>query len=272
MKPLSGTVWGCALLLAAASAAPVQAAWCNVVQVCWHRQKAAYSSYYAPAACCDPCPPPQPVCTTSYVQRCYYQPVTTYETRSYYEPVTTYRTSYYYEPVTSYRYSAYFDPCTCSFQQVACPTTSYQLRSQTCPVQSWVQRCCSVPVTTYRQSLYWEPVTTCCTPTTGTSYYVAPVATPTPGPLPPAVSESPARNGSDALPYNRYYNPPKETPPPPTSGSSYRSVPLGQPAPALPPPKVRLDRIVALPQSMWDQAVGVRNTPTSSPPLLASSR
>src|SRR5262249_57906038 len=99
-----------------------------------------------PTPCCAPCPP---VCTTRYVQRCYYQPVVSYQTRSYFEPVTTLRTSFFYEPVTSYRYSCFFDPCTCSFQQVACPTTSYQLRSQTCAVQSWVQAGCSVPGTSY---------------------------------------------------------------------------------------------------------------------------
>src|SRR5207249_5277461 len=144
MKPLRGAVWGCALLLLASSGAPVQAAWCNVFQAtCFHcRHKATSSYYYAPSACCpQPCPPP---CTTSYVQRCYYQPVTTYQTRTYYEPITTYRTSYYYEPVTSYRYSCYYDPCTCSYQQVATPCTSYQLKSQCCPVQSWVARCTQV--------------------------------------------------------------------------------------------------------------------------------
>jgi hypothetical protein len=118
---------------------------------------------------CDPCPQPCPqqVCTTRYVQRCYYQPVTTYKTTTFYEPVTTYRTSYFYEPVTTYRYSCFYDPCTCRYQQVATPCTSYRLRSQCCPVTSYLQRCALQPVTTYQQVNYLEPQTTCCTTTTG---------------------------------------------------------------------------------------------------------
>src|SRR5262245_11680523 len=46
-----------------------------------------YSTY--DAGCC-----PQQTCTTRYIQRTYYQPVTTYTTKTYYEPVTTYQTSY----------------------------------------------------------------------------------------------------------------------------------------------------------------------------------
>src|SRR5438552_10288178 len=163
MTPFRGAVGACALWLLTAGVSPTQAAWNNVFQVCCDAcggQPAV--SAYAPDPCCNPCP--QPVCTTRYVARCYYQPVTTYQSKSYYEAVTTYRTSYYYEPVTSYRYSCYYDPCTCCYQQVACPQTCYRLRSQCCPVQSWVQRCCQVPVTTYQRSFYWEPVTSCCTP------------------------------------------------------------------------------------------------------------
>src|SRR5262249_33936823 len=128
----------CALALLAVDAQSARAAWNNVFQVCCNscQSRSVVANYAAPDPCCNPCPP---VCTTRYVQRCYYQPVTCYQTKTYYEPVTTYRTSYYYEPVTSYRYSCYYDPCTCSYQQVACPTTCYRLRSQCCPVQSWVQ-------------------------------------------------------------------------------------------------------------------------------------
>src|SRR5262249_21305659 len=200
MRRLRGAGWVGALVLLASQAVPARAAWCNVFQVtcfCRHRAPATASYYYAPApspvtACYEPCPQ---VCTTRYVQRCYYQPVVSYQTKSYYEPVTTYRTSYYYEPVTSYSYSCYYDPCTCSYKQVACPTTSYQLRSQTCAVQSWAQRCCTVPVTTYQQSFYWEPVTSCCTPTT----YAAPdcpaTAPAAAGTLPPAGVGEPNTGG-----------------------------------------------------------------------------
>lgn len=270
MRPLWGVGSVCALLLAAAD---VSAAWNNVFQVCCAgcgKQQAAVSQYAAapaaPDACCNPCP--QPVCTTRYVQRCYYQPVTSYTTKTYYEPVTTYRTSYYYEPVTTYRYSCYYDPCTGCSQQTACPTTSYRLRSQCCPVQSWVQRCCQVPVTSYRQCSYWEPVTSCCTPQPAccpTSYqaaapapavqehvqaapaapnYAAPAAPNYAAPAAPAVTEQrqapavqeyPQRNGgnggSGSPLYDRYYPPASPAPSqmPKTEGSSLR-----QPAPRLP--------------------------------------
>ena len=259
MKPLRGTVWSCALLLLGVSAAPADAAWCNVFQVCWHRQRQA--AYYAPPApCCAPNPCCQPQCTTSYVQRCYYQPVTCYQTKTYYEPVTTYRTSYYYEPVTSYTYSCYYDPCTCSYQQVATPCTKYCLKSQCCPVQSWVQRCCSVPVTTYQQSFYWEPVTTCCNTTVGAA--VAPPADcPTQPPVgypgQPRVSEPGARpgpnvsEGSTRPPVDGFQRYQQDTMPR-DSGSSYRQLlpngaaPARQTIPASQPP-VRLDRIAAGP-------------------------
>lgn len=277
MRPLRVAVWGCALAFLSASGGPAKAAWSNVFQVtCRGCGAAPAASYYTPAvsyaapaadACCNPCPQ---VCTTRYVQRCYYQPVTTYQSRSYYEAVTTYRTSYYYEPVTSYRYTCHYDPCTCSYQQVACPTTCYQLRSQCCPVQSWVQRCCQVPVTSYQQAFYYEPVTSCCTPSCApacpTGYGApGPVAAapvqPVPqgaAPVPPAVSEQAApagpgvresRDGA-AQPYDRYYQPPATIPP--AQGSGYRqgAQPLPQPPAAAPgssQPTVRLDRIVTGP-------------------------
>lgn len=283
MRPVRGAAWVLALVLLACSNGQASAAWCNVFQVCWHKQRCNTSNYYAaspvyvaqasPAACCNPCPQQ---CTTRYVQRCYYQPVTSYVSKSYYEPVTTYQTSYYYEPVKSYRYSCYYDPCTCSYQQVASPTVSYQLRQQCCPVQSWVQRCCSVPVTNYQQSFYWEPVTSCCTPTSMVQANPAPCATdqtaPAPlatapgagvneqraiNPMTPGVNETQAPGAAGApgtgggSQYDRYYSPPtpglQQTPPPPISGSSNR-----QPAP-LPqgytPPRVRLDSIVSTPKA-----------------------
>jgi hypothetical protein len=61
--------------LATAGSAP--AAWNNVFQVCCNDCKPRVS-FSAP--CPDPCPPPcpQPEMRISYVQRCYYQPVTEY--------------------------------------------------------------------------------------------------------------------------------------------------------------------------------------------------
>ena len=184
MQPYRGFGWAFVVALIAAGANPVDAAWCNVFQVCCHSCRtgcptgsgygACYGGCATPSPCSNSCPQ---TCTTRYVQRCYYQPVTCYQTQTRYEPVTTYQTSYYYEPVTSYRYSCNYDPCSCSYQQVACPTTCYQLRSQCCPVQSWVQRCCQVPVTTYRQAYYYEPLASCCQSpcsSCGTSCYQSP--------------------------------------------------------------------------------------------------
>ena len=268
MKPWQSVLWSCVLAMWGAAASPSQAAWDNVFQVCCHHcghaPAPAATSYYADP-CCNPCPPP-PVCTTRYVQRCYYQPVTCYQTKSYYEPVTTYRTSYYYEPVTSYRYSCYYDPCTCQYQQVACPTTCYKLRSQCCPVQSWVQRCCRVPVTTYQAYSAWEPVTTCCQPAApacppacppANGYAAAPAAPQTIVPQQPLTSPGVSeqrlvpqpgvqefRNGgptgSGSPLYDRYY---------PNTGTS---LPLRAPAAPTPvpvdsPPKVKLQNIVAIP-------------------------
>jgi hypothetical protein len=265
MKLLRGAVWSCALVVLAAGVAPVQAAWDNVFQVtCWHRQpKTTASYYYAPAPVsvaqyspCQTCTPCQQ-CTTSYVQRCYYQPVITYQTQSRYEPITTYQTSYYYEPVTTTHYSNYYDPCSCSYQQVAVPSTSLQLRSQTSAVQSWVQRNYVVPVTTQQQSFYWEAVTSCSSPVAAVPLVPTAVA-PSTGPPPaaiteprpaqgPGVSEFPNGRSSDAIPNQRYY-PPGETTPGAT-GSSYRQPLPSNSAPdkqTAPPPAVKLDRITAI--------------------------
>ncbi len=286
MQPLWGALWGSVLVLLAVSGGPAQAAWCNVFQVCCHSCRPSVSaSYYAPAPCCDPCP--QTVCTTRYVQRCYYQPVTSYQARSYYEPVTSYRTSYYYEPVTSYRYSCYFDPCTCSYQQVAQPVTSYRLRSQCCPVQSWVQRCQYVPVTTYQQSFYYEPVTTCCStnggvvgapvdgvPPVGARAVPPPAVTEQRSTAPPTVGESTERGANGGLPYNRSYYPqgsegapPRSPAPGEGSGTFQQPMPKASnlslhpvvpraPAPIPPPPpRVKLDRIVSVPQGQVEGQV-----------------
>jgi hypothetical protein len=183
-------------------AAPAEAAWDNVFQVCCHSCRGSTSRYYAapptvayyapapvvayasPCNSCNPCPCP----SVSYVQRCYYQPVTTYQQVSYYEPVTSYRTSYYYEPVTSYRYTTYYDPCTGCPQQVATPCTSYRLRSQCNPVTSYVQRCALKPVTSYKQVSYYEAVTTCAPPAAAPPVAAAPAPA---YPPPPVATEPP---------------------------------------------------------------------------------
>ncbi|MBL8795064.1 MAG: carboxypeptidase regulatory-like domain-containing protein [Planctomycetia bacterium] len=303
MKPFRVGRWLCALVLTATGAAPVQAAWDNVFQVCCNSCRSRpflsrfNSSGYAPttafsaatAACC----PQTTCCTTQYVQRCFYQPVTCYQSKSYYEPVTTYKTSYYYEPVTSYRYSCYFDPCTCSYQQVACPQTCYRLRSQTCAVTSYLQRTCQVPVTSYRLSYYYEPVTSCYNPCSQPC--PQPCAQPceqqqpaaaapqafTPQPATPGVQEqanpaapgvqenrAPATNPGAGNGYDRYY-PPSSTNPPPTSPPPSGSHMNRQQGPTPPPPTVKLDRIVSLPTPPADgllqgQVVHQDNLPRSN--------
>src|ERR1051325_6389160 len=169
----------CVLCAWSATIVPASAGWDNVFQptVFWRQRPSTSSYYYVPpvvvqsspivaySSPCDPCQ--QQKCTTQYIQRSYYQPVTTYENRTVMEQVTSYRTSYYYEPITTVRYSSYYDPCTCSYQQVATPSTSYQLREQKCPVQSWVSRCVQVPVQSYQKVDYLQPQTTCCQTTLG---------------------------------------------------------------------------------------------------------
>jgi hypothetical protein len=172
----------------AVGAADASAGWDNVFQTssCCRSNR---SAYFAP-------PPPACCPSVSYVQRCYYQPVTTYKTETYYEPVTTYRTSYFWEPVTRYRYTSYYDPCTGCCQTVATPCTSYYLRSKCNAVCSYVQRCRMVPCTEMRKSFYLEPVVTysdpCCNPCPPGG---AGVAESVPSRLPPAAGIQEGPNG-----------------------------------------------------------------------------
>jgi hypothetical protein len=226
MRPFPGAVLACALAVLAVVPCAARAAWNNVFQVCCN-----CSSHYAPAvdACC-PQPCPQTTCTTRYVQRCYYQPVTTYRTRTYYQQVTTYRTSYYYEPVTSYRYCCYYDPCTCSYQQVAKPVTSYRLRSRCCPVTSYLQRTCLQPTTP-------APA---CPPTPSAPSVTEQPGTAAPPTNPPSVSEDPGLPPAGSGMGNGYKSRrPPQPPgmPPATEGRYQRSPRLYAPVPVPPSPK-----------------------------------
>lgn len=251
MRPLYPMAWGLALAWLAVGGAPARAGWNNVFQVCCASCGSAPAPVVAAfggSACCDPCPAPCPqtTCTTRYVQRSCYTPVTSYRTSYYMQPVTTYRTSYYYEPVTSYRYSCYYDPCTCSYQTVACPTTSYRLRSQCCPVTSYLQRTCLTPVTTYQQSFYYEPVTTCCTTSTG----AAVTAPPAGAAVTPNTAETVAPAPASPAPPNSV-----EGTAPPMSNESLKRTPEMPAQPRMPGaeaavgarkvPAVRFDRIAA---------------------------
>jgi hypothetical protein len=276
---------------------PVSAGWDNVFQPTLFercRKPTTTAQYYVPpvlvqyqpavvaqSSPCDRCE--QKKCTTNYVQRSYYQPVTTYETKTVMEQVTTMRTSYYQEPVTSYRYSSYYDPCTCCYKQVAVPTTSYQLRAQSCPVQSWVSRCVQVPVQGYQKVDYWQPQTTCCTTTLG-----APILGTGPPPqiqtvpsMTPIQSERPnisgtVTPGSNSNPnqYNNYY-PPIERVPEIRNPMSWRPqlsapVPVQTNAPQPnPQPSVKFDRIAVGPDSRVEgQIVRSDNSPKPNAKVL----
>jgi hypothetical protein len=267
-------LWVIALALWAGDVTSVSAAWNNVFQPTLFGCRRREAQYVAPAvvqyqqpvvvAQATPSPCCQPQCTTSYCQRCYYQPVTVYENRSYYEQVTSYRTNYYYEPVTTYRQSCYYDPCTCCYQQVTVPQCSYQLRAQSCPVTNWVQRCCQVPVTQYQKVCYWQPQTTCCQTTYGAPIPcapngVAPAQAPIVNPgtplVPPVIDQNRQPGGG---PSDAYRIPINNTP-----GTSWR--PSAAPPAAFPtrnnnppPPPVKLDRIVVGPDATVEGQV-VRN-------------
>jgi hypothetical protein len=241
MTPWKG-MCTCAVMLLAAGASPIQAAWCNVFEVCCpHRCKCqkppeVVSHYYAPPQTCCASPCQQPCCQ-QYQARCYYEPVTSYQTKTYYEPVTSYRTSYYYEPVTSYRTSNYYDPCSCSYIQKSTPVTSYSLKAQVCPVQTWVERCTTVPVTSYRQSFYWEPVNPC--PTACPTCPSQPGASLTPGGPPPGVSVTPGTPSGSPQPGVTVY--PSGTP------ESFRPAPEKTSDRPGSQQGVQLERVVALP-------------------------
>lgn len=292
MRILRGIGGGAALLLVLATGGPAHAAWNNVFQVCCHGCRGPSASYYYPPASsyygpsyyapsasyyapstsyASPCCPtpccPAPCCpTTSYVQRCYYQPVTCYKTETYLQPVTSYRTSYYYEPVTTYRSSCYYDPCTCSSVQVTTPCTSYRLRSQCNAVVSYVQRCAMVPVTSYRPVYYMEAVTNPC-PSSPCADGAAPgVAGPT------GVTENPGAAapapGTGNLPPTRV----DEYPPAPGTGLRRPAPPASMPL----PPALRFDRIVKRPSTAADVSGFVvdRNhvTPLSNARLVFENR
>jgi len=304
----------------AIAVAPASAGWDNVFQPTLFgrlRQPVSTSQYYvapvvvaqspppvvaysapqvvvAQSAPCDPCQ--QQKCTTNYIQRSYYQPVTTMETRTEMVPVTTYRSSYYYEPVTSYRYSSYYDPCNCSTTQVAVPSVSYQLREQKCPVQSWVSRCVQVPVQGYQKVDYWQPQTTCCNTTTG-----APIYGSQPPPQmqsPPQIQTAPPMNPPDAPPsisgnktpgtgtskpaqWDSYYPPIQPNMPEIRNGNGTSWQPqLGQPVPIQTKqpqpqpqpnngPPVKFDRIAVGPNSQVEgQVVRTDNSPKPSAKIL----
>ena len=285
MRPYRGLVWGAALVALAAGTGSARAAWDNVFQTCcWNCNKPTTANYSPPVVAASP-PCPQQNCTTRYVQRSYYQPVTTYKTETFYEPVTTYKTSYYYEPVTSYRYSCYYDPCTGCPQQVATPVTSYRLRSQCSPVTSYLARTACKPVTVQQLAYYWEPQTTCCQTTIGAPVYQNPNPNPNPAPFaqpsatdgfggPPPQAGDNGGNQPTTSDSSRKISP--ESVMPRADTNSYRQPQLGAPM-SVPPPvptppptaKVRLDKIVSLPHTnVQGEVRGTDQRPQSNARVL----
>ena len=293
----------CAVCVWASAVLPVSAGWDNVFQPTLFFRRQTTTNYYTPpvvvqsspivaysapvvaySAPCDPCQ--QQKCTTNYVQRSYYQPVTTMETKTVMEQVTTMRTSYYYEPVTTVRYSSYYNPNTCCYQQVAVPTTSLELRAKQCPVQNWVSRCVQVPVQGYQKVDYLQPQTTCCTTTLGAPIMggpppqvqqqmpLAPVQAPTPE-MPPSISGSKSPNfGVEKPMWDRYY-PPMEKAPEIRGSTSGFQPQLLAPTPAVnpqlpsPQPPVKFDRIAVGPDSHVEgQIVRSDSSPKPSAKVL----
>jgi hypothetical protein len=283
MRPFRGFVWGCALAALAAGAAPATAGWNNAFQVCCHNCRSGYApapppvvaAYPAAPACPQPCPQPCQQCTTRYVQRCYYQPVTTYRQVSYLEPVTTYRTSFFYEAVTSCHCSCYFDPCTCSYRQGCQPVTSFVLRSQCCPVTSYLQRCALQPVTVMQQVNYLQPVTTCCQTTIGAPLCSAPagaVAAPAvPAPAAPA-APAPGTSEQSAPPFVPAPGTSEGAAPGTSEGSTSRDKPptTAEPPLRMPPADGSLNRQPQLRAPLLDQPRNPQNTPRARPDRIAS--
>jgi hypothetical protein len=164
----------------------------------------------------------------SYVQRCFYQPVTEMVRKTYFQPVTKNVVSYFWEPVTEYKYTTYYDPCTGCPQKVCTPVQSCRLRSQCNSVTSYVERCCMVPVTTLRQVTFQQPVVSfytppcpqpqpCCPPSGSSSSQILPH---TGGPgvteLRDTVPSIMPGGGSDKIPY-----PEMPYPTSPTNPGSY---------------------------------------------------
>jgi hypothetical protein len=214
MNLLRLSIFGLALGGGLITTNSASAAWDNVFQVCCN-DCGPRVSYYAPAPCPQACP--QPEARVSYVQRCYYQPVTEYVQKSFYEPVRQNYTSYYYEPVTEYRYSTYYDPCTGCPQKVCTPVTAYRMRSQCNSVTSYVMRTSIVPVTSLRPVTVSQPVVT--------YYYPAQIVDSGPPVVAPTIPHSAGPSVQE------YRNPPNVMP----QNSSDTLIP-GQSVPVNPPP------------------------------------
>ncbi len=273
---------------------PAFAAWNNIYQVSCNntaKPNTSTSNYqpapvtYQPMATPTPCNLPgctqqicqQQNCSTRYVQKFYYEPVTSYESSSYYEPVTSYKTSYYYEPVTSYKTSYYYDPSACGYQQMATPVTSYQMKAQSCPVTSYMLRTALKPVTSYKHSYYYEPQTTCCNTTLGSPVMVQPNPSLAPT-IAPGVNEQRAIPSPAPAVAAPGVGESRELAPNPTNSSRSSVLPSKVVTPiapannnSIPPiPSVRLDRIVSMKAStnLEGTVVTVNQTPANNAQLF----
>ncbi|OWK43814.1 hypothetical protein [Fimbriiglobus ruber] len=143
------------------TAAPANAGWDNVFQVCcWDCKPKPKTSYYS-------APAPAPT-TVQYEQRCYYEPVTVMKQQIERVEVPVQVKSYYWDPVTTYTQRSYYDPCSGCSQQVTVPRTSYVRKEECNTVMKVVERMQMVPVQVQRKVCEKRPVYTYYGPTTKT--------------------------------------------------------------------------------------------------------
>jgi hypothetical protein len=210
------------LLLAVATLAPAGAA-----KACWCSRAYTRSyfapcvtcptvsrSYYVPVATC-----PTTTCSTTSVERCYYEPQVAYQTRT------------VLQPQTAYVRRSYYDPITCCYRSYWLPTTQFVERSYQVPVTTWTKTCSTEPATTcttsYSQTAsYWSP--------DGYNYYpVAPTSVNCAIPESSGSTKREAGYGPESPKSNGKTDPPKAPEPKPMPSKPSN----GDPKTYRPPPK-----------------------------------
>jgi hypothetical protein len=228
----------------------------------------------------------QPVVT--YRQSCYMEPVTTYRTSYYYEPCTSYRYSCYYDPCTCSYQQVAQPVTTYRLRSQCCPVTSYLQRCCLQPVTSYQQMTYYEPQTTCCQTTIGAPVAALpsgalavpavpAAPPPGVSSVpggappgissvpggAPPGISSVPGAAPPGVgsqpgspppgvsSTEPPASQAEGMKFNPGYN--NGAKQMPFTQDSYRQPRLQAPVPVPPAapardPRVRLDRITAMPR------------------------
>jgi len=156
-------------------------------------------SYYVPVVARCPTTSCGTTCTTTNVERCYYEAQTVYTIRT------------VLQPTTAYVRRSYYDPVTCCYRSYLTPTTQFVERSYQLPMTTWTQRCSTEPTTScttnYVQSAsYWS--------TDGHHYYPFVTAAPS--------SSCPAPSSNGSSPRESSYGPSTDSK---KSGDSNGSIP-----------------------------------------------